>query len=74
MRTVLSLSAMSGNIEDILRTMEAEYGLLDETEDDTETKKLMDIWATSDISEADDIYQKLDKENSEEEDIEELKV
>lgn len=54
----------TGNIEGILQTMEAEYGLLAEVEDDKETKKLMDIWATSDAAEADEVYKKWDKEKA----------
>ncbi|MFQ5975841.1 MAG: hypothetical protein ACE5J5_05975 [Candidatus Hydrothermarchaeales archaeon] len=52
----------SGNVQAILATMEAEYGLLGEPEDDTATKDLMDIWSTSDVTEADEVYKKWDKE------------
>jgi hypothetical protein len=54
----------TGNVEGILRTMEAEYGLLVEVEDDEETRKLMDIWATSEIAESDEVYKKWDKEKA----------
>jgi hypothetical protein len=54
----------SGNIDSILRTMEAEYGLLSEPTEDKETAKLMDVWATSDISQADEVYEKWDKEKA----------
>lgn len=54
----------SGNIGAILGTMEAEYGLLGEVEDDKETRKLMDIWSTSDIAEADEVYKEWDKEKA----------
>lgn len=64
----------SGNIGAILGTMEAEYGLLGEVEDDKETRKLMDIWSTSDIAEADEVYKEWDKEKAAmgEEHLEEL--
>ncbi len=65
---------MTGNIQQILMTMEAEYGLLSEGEDDKETKNLMNIWATSDVAEADEIYKKLDKEKAVKEKTEELTV
>ncbi|RLJ03704.1 MAG: hypothetical protein DRP08_03195 [Candidatus Aenigmatarchaeota archaeon] len=54
----------TGNLDQILATMEAEYGLLGEVEDDAETKKLMEIWETSDIAGADEIYMKWDKEKA----------
>lgn len=54
----------SGNIDSILRTMESEYGLLSEPAEDKETAKLMDVWASSDVSQADDVYEKWDKEKS----------
>lgn len=64
----------SGNIEAILGTMEAEYGLLSDVEDDKETKKLMDIWSTSDVTEADEVFKEWDKEKTlkAEEDLETL--
>ncbi len=65
---------MTGNIQQILMTMEAEYGLLSDVEDDRETKKLMDVWATSDVAEADEIYKKWDQEKAVKERTEELKV
>jgi len=55
----------SGNIGAILGTMEAEYGLLsDVVEDDKETSTLLDIWGTSDVAEADEVYNKWDKEKA----------
>jgi hypothetical protein len=65
---------MTGNVEQILMTMETEYGLLNELEDDKDTKKLMDLWSTSDLAEADDVYKEWDKEKAEKEDTGELKV
>lgn len=53
-----------GKTDAILATMEAEYGLMGEIEDDHETKKLMDIWATSDASEADEVFKEWDKETA----------
>ena len=54
----------TGNIDSILRTMETEYGLLSEPAEDKETAKLMDVWATSDIAQADETYEKWDKEKA----------
>ena len=54
----------SGKIGAILGTMQAEYGLLDDVEDDEETAKLMDIWSTSDVSQADEVFQAWDKEQA----------
>jgi len=54
----------AGNINELLATMQAEYGLLAEAEDDKETAKLMDIWSTSDIGEADEAYSTWDKEKA----------
>lgn len=65
---------MTGNMQQILMTMEAEYGLLGEVEEDKETKELMDIWQTSDVAEADDVFKKWDKEKAAKEKTEELKV
>ncbi|CAD6495127.1 MAG: hypothetical protein EMLJLAPB_01219 [Candidatus Argoarchaeum ethanivorans] len=53
---------MTDNFGVILTTMETEYGLQGEVEDDTEASKLMDLWSTSDIAEADEVYTKWDKE------------
>ena len=53
-----------GKIEALLATMQAEYGLLVETEDDKETSHLMDIWSSSDVSEADEVYQRWDEEKA----------
>ena len=44
--------------------METEYGLLSEPAEDTETAKLMDVWATSDIAQADEVYERWDKEKA----------
>ncbi len=65
---------MTGNIQQILMTMEAEYGLQGDVEDDRETKKLMDIWQTSDVAEADEVFKKWDQEKAVKEKTEELKV
>lgn len=54
----------AGNIDGILTTMESEYGLLHEAEDDKETKQLMDIWSTSDSAEADEVFKKWDKDKA----------
>jgi hypothetical protein len=54
----------SGNLDQLLRTMEAEYGLMGESEDDAATKDLMDIWSTSDVSEADEVFKQWDKEKA----------
>jgi hypothetical protein len=55
---------MSGNLDGFLATMETEYGLMGEVEDDSDTSKLMDLWSTSDIAEADEVYTKWDKEKT----------
>ena len=54
----------TGQLDSILATMQAEYGLVGEIEDDKETASLMDIWSTSDISQADEAYQSWDKEKA----------
>jgi len=54
----------SGNIDAILRTMEAEYGLLGDIEDDKETKELMNIWSTSDVNKADVAFEEYEKKKS----------
>lgn len=54
----------NGKLGAILGTMQAEYGLLEDTEDDKETAKLMDIWSTSDVSQADEVFQAWDKEQA----------
>jgi len=54
----------AGKLDALLTTMQAEYGLLAEVEDDRETAKLMDIWSTSDIAEADEVYRMWDKEKA----------
>ena len=55
---------MTGNVDQILMTMEAEYGLVGEIDDDKGTKELMDLWSTSDIGEADEVFKKWDKEKA----------
>lgn len=54
----------SGKLGEILGTMQREYGLLDDVEDDKETATLMDIWSTSDVSQADEVFQSWDKEQA----------
>ena len=54
----------AGTLDSILATMQAEYGLLADVEDDKETAKLMDIWSTSDVTQADEVYQSWDKEKA----------
>lgn len=54
----------AGKVDDLLITMQTEYGLLEEVVDDKETTKLMEIWATSDVAEADEVYKKWDKEKA----------
>jgi hypothetical protein len=60
---------MTGNLQQILMTMEAEYGLAGNVEEDKDTRKLMDIWSTSDMTAADDIFKKWDKEKDEKEKV-----
>ena len=60
----------AGKVEALLTTMQAEYGLLSEVQDDKETSKLMDIWATSDVAEADEVFEQWDKEQAAKEDLE----
>jgi hypothetical protein len=57
-------SMRTGNTDALLRTMEDEYGLMDESADDKETTKLMDIWSTSDSSKSSEIYERWDKEKA----------
>jgi len=64
----------TGSIQGILTTMEAEHRLTGEIAEDAETGKLMDIWETSDITESDEIYKKLDREKGEKEQLDELAV
>ena len=71
-RVNLAEPKMSGNLDSFLSTMQAEYGLADEMEEDKATKELMDIWSTSDISESDDVFQKWDKEKAETEEDDDL--
>ena len=54
----------AGKLDALLSTMQAEYGLLSDVEDDKETSALMDIWSTSDIGQVDEVYQKWDKEKA----------
>ena len=65
---------MEGSVHGILTTMEAEHRLTGEIEEDAETSKLMDIWETSDITESDEIYRKLDQEKGEKEQLDELEL
>jgi hypothetical protein len=65
---------MTGSIEGILTTTAAEYGLAGEITEDAETSKLMDIWETSDITESDEIYKKLDQEKGEKGQLDELEL
>jgi len=51
-------------LDALLTTMQAEYGLLSDVEDDKETSALMDIWSTSDIAQADEVYQQWDKDKA----------
>lgn len=71
-RVNLSEQKMSGNLEGFLSTMQAEYGLVGEMEEDEATKELMDIWSTSEVSEADEVFQKWDKEKAETKEDEDL--
>ena len=71
-RVNLSEQKMSGNLEGFLSTMQAEYGLVGEMEEDEATKELMDIWSTSEVSEADEVFQKWDKEKAETNEDEDL--
>jgi len=54
----------AGKLDALLTTMQAEYGLLAEVEDDKDTAVLMDIWSTSDVAQADEVYQEWDKEKA----------
>ena len=54
----------SGNLDAVLNTMQVEYGLLSEVEDDKETTKLMDIWSTSDVTQADEVFQQWGQEKA----------
>jgi hypothetical protein len=54
----------AGNVDALLRTMQDEYGLMDESADDKETAKLMDIWSTNDVSQSSEIMEKWDKEKA----------
>ena len=65
---------MTGNVDQILKTMDAEYGLMGEIEDDKDTSDLMRIWSTSDIGESDEVFKKWDKEKAAKESKEELEL
>jgi len=65
---------MEGSVQGILTTMEAEHGLTGEIAEDAETSRLMDIWETSDITESDEIYKKLDQEKGEKGQLDELEL
>jgi hypothetical protein len=54
----------TGNIDSILNTMEAEYGLMSEPTEDKETAKLMDVWSTNDVAQSDEVFEKWDKEKA----------
>jgi len=54
----------AGKLDALLNTMQAEYGLLAEVEDDKDTAALMDIWSTSDVAQADEVFQQWDKEKA----------
>jgi len=54
----------TGKLDTLLTTMQAEYGLLADVEDDKETSALMDVWSTGDIAQADEVYQQWDKEKA----------
>ena len=54
----------SGNLDAVLSTMQVEYGLLSDVEDDKETTKLMDIWSTSDVTQADEVFQQWDQDKA----------
>ena len=54
----------AGKLDALLTAMQAEYGLLAEVEDDKETTTLMDIWSTSDVAQADEVFQQWDKEKA----------
>lgn len=54
----------TGNIGAILQTMESEYGLMEPAVDDKETKQLMDLWSTSDAAQAEDVFEKWDKDKA----------
>ena len=52
----------TGNLNAVLATMQAEYGLVADMEDDKETTKLMDIWSTGDVSQSDEAYKSWETE------------
>jgi hypothetical protein len=54
----------TGNVDALLRTMQDEYGLMDEAADDKETAKLMDIWSTNDVSQSSEVLEKWEKEKA----------
>lgn len=54
----------TGNVDALLRTMQDEYGLMDEAADDKETAKLMDIWSTNDVSQSSEVLEKWEKEKT----------
>ena len=54
----------TGNLNAVLATMQAEYGLVADMEDDKETTKLMDIWSTGDISQSDEAYKSWETERT----------
>lgn len=54
----------TGNVDSLLQTMEAEYGLMGEAQEDKGTRELMDIWSTSDGAESDEVFKQWDKEKA----------
>ena len=66
---------MTQSIGGILTTVGAEQGLTADIAEDAETSRLMDIWETSDVTEADEIYEKLeDQVNVEREQFDKLRM
>ena len=63
-RIGLQLEKNRGNTQAVVDIVGAELGLVAEPHEDKETSKLMDIWATSDATQADEIYEKLEKEKA----------
>ena len=54
----------AGNINELLTTMQAEYGLLSEAEDDKDTAEIISIWADGDIVSPDEAFSTWDKEKA----------
>ena len=49
------------SVEEPLGSYEGEFG---DVEDDKDTAALMNIWSTSDVAQADEVYQEWDKEKA----------